>query len=73
MGWEAHATSRDLTLDAVGTRSCPIRRGMSKNVQRQYLTCPSELVPAFPSASGQKTVPNAPYLSAIQVLPLDVS
>jgi len=24
--------------------SCAIRRGMSKNVQRQYLTCPSELV-----------------------------
>ena len=45
VGWEAHATSRDPTLDAVGTRSCAIRRGMSKNVQRQYLTCPSELVP----------------------------
>ena len=32
--WEAHATSRDPTLDAVGTRSwtrsCAIRRGMSK-------------------------------------------
>ena len=27
----------------VGTRSCAIRRGMSKNVPRQYLTCPSEL------------------------------
>ena len=30
MGWEAHVTSRDPTLDAVGTRSCAIRRGMSK-------------------------------------------
>ena len=29
-GWEAHVTSRDPTLDAVGTRSCAIRRGMSK-------------------------------------------
>jgi hypothetical protein len=28
--WEAHVTSRDPTLDAVGTRSCAIRRGMSK-------------------------------------------
>ena len=26
VGWEAHVTSRDLTLDAVGTRSCAIRR-----------------------------------------------
>src|SRR5271166_2715342 len=30
MGWEAHVTSRDPTLDAVGTHSCAIRRGMSK-------------------------------------------
>jgi len=30
VGWEAHATSRDPTFDAVGTRSCAIRRGMSK-------------------------------------------
>src|SRR5271165_4981290 len=30
VGWEAHVTSRDPTLDAVGTRSCAIRRGMSK-------------------------------------------
>ena len=28
VGWEAHVTSRDPTLDAVGTRSCVIRRGM---------------------------------------------
>ena len=52
VGWEAHATLRDPTLDAVGTRSCAIRRGTSKNVQRQYLTCPSELVPprvSYPS------------------------
>ena len=26
VGWEAHVTSRDPTLDAVGTRSCAIRR-----------------------------------------------
>src|SRR5271165_5748537 len=37
-------TSRDPTLDAVGTRSCAIRRGMSKKRATQYLTCPSELV-----------------------------
>jgi hypothetical protein len=30
VGWEAHVTSRDPTFDAVGTRSCAIRRGMSK-------------------------------------------
>jgi hypothetical protein len=30
VGWEAHVRSRDPTLDAVGTRSCAIRRGMSK-------------------------------------------
>ena len=30
VGWEAHVTSRDPTLDAVGTRSCAIRSGMSK-------------------------------------------
>ena len=34
VGWEAHVTSRDPTLDAVGTRSrtrsSAIRRGMSK-------------------------------------------
>ena len=30
VGWEADVTSRDPTLDAVGTRSCAIRRGMSK-------------------------------------------
>ena len=30
VGWEAHVTSRDPALDAVGTRSCAIRRGMSK-------------------------------------------
>ena len=30
LGWEAHVTSRDPTLNAVGTRSCAIRRGMSK-------------------------------------------
>jgi hypothetical protein len=30
VGLEAHVTSRDPTLDAVGTRSCAIRRGMSK-------------------------------------------
>ena len=29
MGWEAHVTSLDPTLD-IGTRSCAIRRGMSK-------------------------------------------
>src|SRR5271166_1248711 len=29
-GRPAHVTSRDPTLDAVGTRSCAIRRGMSK-------------------------------------------
>src|SRR5271166_5193033 len=29
-GLGAHVTSRDPTLDAVGTRSCAIRRGMSK-------------------------------------------
>src|SRR5271165_2172162 len=29
-GWEAHVASRDPTLDVVGTRSCAIRRGMSK-------------------------------------------
>jgi hypothetical protein len=28
VGWEAHVASRDPTLDAVGTRSCAIRRGM---------------------------------------------
>jgi hypothetical protein len=44
VGWEAHVTSHDATLDAVGTRS--VRSGVAcpKNVQRQYLTCPSELV-----------------------------
>src|SRR5260370_31919814 len=30
VGWEAHVTSRDPTLDAVATRSCAIRRGISK-------------------------------------------
>jgi hypothetical protein len=30
VGWEAHVTSQDPTLDAVGTHSCAIRRGMSK-------------------------------------------
>src|SRR5208283_4824561 len=30
VGWEAYVTSRDPTLEAVGTRSCAIRRGMSK-------------------------------------------
>ena len=30
VGWKADVTSRDPTLDAVGTRSCAIRRGMSK-------------------------------------------
>ena len=30
MGREVHVTSRDPTLNAVGTRSCAIRRGMSK-------------------------------------------
>src|SRR5260370_22336157 len=30
VGWEAHVTSRDPILDAVGTRSCAIRRGMFK-------------------------------------------
>jgi hypothetical protein len=30
VSWEAHVTSRDPTLDAVGTRSCAIRRRMSK-------------------------------------------
>ena len=44
VGWEAHITSRDPTLDkgrapARSSVACP------KNVQRQYLTCPSELVP----------------------------
>ena len=34
MGWEVHVTSRDPTLDAVGTRSCAIRRGMSKKRAR---------------------------------------
>jgi len=28
--WEVHVTSRDPTLDAAGTRSCAIRRGISK-------------------------------------------
>ena len=43
VGLGGPCTSADPTLDAIGTRSCAIRRGMSKNVQRQYLTCPSEL------------------------------
>ena len=30
VGREIHVTSRDPTLNAVGTRSCAIRRGMSK-------------------------------------------
>jgi hypothetical protein len=30
VGREMHVTSRDPTLNAVGTRSCAIRRGMSK-------------------------------------------
>jgi hypothetical protein len=30
VGWEVHVTSRDPTLNAVGTRSCAIRRGMSR-------------------------------------------
>jgi hypothetical protein len=30
VGWEAYVTSRDPILAAVGTRSCAIRRGMSK-------------------------------------------
>ena len=30
VGWEADVTSRDPTLDAVGTRSCAIRRRMPK-------------------------------------------
>ena len=57
VGWEAHVTSRDPTLDAVGTRSCAIRRGMSKKRATAifdlslrvgpYLTCPSELVLHF--------------------------
>jgi hypothetical protein len=34
VGWEAHVTSRDPTLNA----------GRAPD-QRQYLTCPSELVP----------------------------
>src|SRR5208337_4867708 len=46
-GLGARVTSRDPTLDAVGTRSgvaCP------KNVQRQYLTCPFELFRRHTSA-----------------------
>ena len=41
----AHVTSRDPTLDAAG--HTPARSGVAcpKNVQRQYLTCFSELVP----------------------------
>jgi hypothetical protein len=31
VGWEAHVTSRDPTLNSVGTRSCAIRRGMATN------------------------------------------
>jgi hypothetical protein len=40
---EAHVTSRDPTLNAGRT---PARSGVAcpKNAQRQYLTCPSELV-----------------------------
>ena len=41
VGWEAHVTSRDPTLDAVGTRSCAIRRGMSKKRATTILTRPS--------------------------------
>src|SRR5271165_3119586 len=43
-GLGAHVTSRDPTLDAVGTRSCAIRQACPKSVQLRYLTCPSELV-----------------------------
>src|SRR5271169_1107754 len=43
VGWVGHITSRDPTLDA---GRAPARSGVAcpKNVQRQYLTCPSELV-----------------------------
>jgi len=43
VGWEAHVTSRDPTF---GPGRAPARSGVAcpKNVQRQYLTCPSELV-----------------------------
>jgi hypothetical protein len=43
VGWEAHVTSRDPTLDK---GRAPARSGVAcpKNVQWQYLTCPSELV-----------------------------
>src|SRR5271157_4097291 len=44
VGCEAHVTSRDPTLDK---GRAPVRSGLAcpKNVHRQYLTCPSELVP----------------------------
>ena len=44
-----HVTLRDPTLDA---GRAPARSGVAcpKNVQRQYLTCPSELVPALDNA-----------------------
>ena len=41
VGWEAHVTSRDPILDAVGTRSCAIR---AKDVQcHDYLLEPMNL------------------------------
>jgi hypothetical protein len=44
VGWEAHVTSRDPTLDA-GRASARSGVACPKNVLRQYLTYPSELVP----------------------------
>src|SRR5580704_13345355 len=62
---EAHVTSRDPTLNA---GRAPARSGVAwpKNLPRQYLTCPSELVP------GQKWRPENPrefarsLISAVQ-------
>src|SRR5271165_2440211 len=76
VGWEVHVTSRDPTLDAVGTRSCAIRRGMSKNVQGQYLTCPSELFQirtVFPQFLVSSSLPSSKSLERSRLRSLGVA
>ena len=63
MGWEAHVTSRDPTFGR-GTRSCAIRRGISKKRATAIFDLSLRVGPVSPKASGhvmlrsQKIYPN---------------
>jgi hypothetical protein len=66
VGREVHVTSRDPTLNAVGTRSCAIRRGMSKKLATAIFDLslrvgrPSELVPKTDQELGFSHDPALP-------------